>query len=97
MRITSILLLLGLTFPAVASATELRLAWVDNSPNETGFLIERRTETEETFIPFDKVDADITSYVDYTTEAGITYCYEVRAVNSEDTSAPSNEVCSQAQ
>jgi hypothetical protein len=94
---TSVLLLLGLTWPGLASAAQLRLTWEDMTPSEAGFGIERRTATEETFTPLTTVGMNITTYVDYTVEAGTTYCYRVQAFNAEEDSAPSEEVCAQAQ
>jgi hypothetical protein len=97
MRMTSVLLLLGFTWPALASAAQLRLTWEDTTPSEAGFLIERRMATEESFTPLTTVVMNITSYVDSTVEAATTYCYQVRAFDAEEDSAPSNEACSQAQ
>ena len=81
----------------MAWAAPLLRTWEDTRLNETSFLIERRAETEETFTPLDMVDVNVTAYFDYTTEAGLTYCYQVRAVNAQEDSASSSEACSQAQ
>jgi hypothetical protein len=95
MRMMSALLLLVLIWPGAACAAQLRLTWADNSYNEAGFLIERRWETEDTFIPITTVGMNITAYVDTTVDAGITYCYQVSAFSAEGVSAPSTEVCGQ--
>jgi hypothetical protein len=97
MRMMSVLLLLGLIWPGAAPAAQLRLTWTDNSSNEAGFLIERRAETEDTFTPLTTVGMNITAYVDPTVEAGITYCYQVRAFAADGDSAPSTEVCGPGQ
>jgi hypothetical protein len=95
MRMSSVLLLLVLISPEVAPAAQLRLTWADNSHNEAGFLIERRTETEATFTPLTTVGMNITAYVDPTVDAGTIYCYRVRVFTTAEDSAPSNEVCGQ--
>lgn len=90
-----VLLLLILTWPGLTSAAQLRLTWEDNTSNEAGFLIERRTETEDMFTPLTTVSMNITAYVDYTAEARTIYCYRVRAFNTEENSASSTDVCGQ--
>ena len=59
MRMTSVLLLLGFTWPALASAAQLRLTWEDTTPSEAGFLIERRMATEESFTPLTTVGVNL--------------------------------------
>jgi subtilisin family serine protease len=66
------------------------LSWNDNSNNETGFAIERKTGTGS-FVQIATVDANVTSF----TDSGLaknTYAYRVRAYNSQGNSAYSNEV-----
>ena len=65
------------------------LAWVDNSADETGFVIERGTDGV-TFSLLANVPADTTSYVDLAVLGGYTYTYRVAAVNANGTSAYSN-------
>jgi hypothetical protein len=36
---------------------------------------------------------NVTSYVDTSVNRGVTYCYQVRAVNSAGASAYTNEAC----
>lgn len=65
------------------------LTWTDNSTNETGFEIERRTLVGGAFALIHTTVADVTNYSD----AGLTsggYEYRVRAVNSGGNSAYSN-------
>jgi hypothetical protein len=87
-------LLVALSFgPTMAEAASLTLNWADNSNNENGFKIERKTGTTGTFAQIATVGSSITSYTDSSVAAGTTYCYRVRAYNSTANSAYSNEVC----
>src|SRR5512137_575472 len=72
------LLLVALT-PAIAA--QLKLDWQDNSSNENGFRIARRTEPGGTYVEIAARQSNATSYVDTTVTEGVTYCYEVRAYN----------------
>ena len=74
----------------VLSETEARLEWVDNSDNETAFLIERSQSFNGAYTEIASVGENTTTYDD----AGLTpqsgYYYRIRAANSQDTSAYSN-------
>lgn len=60
----------------------VELSWQDNSPNEDGFIIERRVEgTKGVFTPIDSVGADVTAYVDSLVADTTTYTYRVQAYN----------------
>ena len=78
-------------FPA--SAAQLTLSWVDNSSNESGFKVERKTGTNGPFAQVGVVGANSTSFMDGSLTAGSLYCYRVRAYNPGGDSAPSNEAC----
>jgi hypothetical protein len=71
----------------------LTLAWADNSTDENGFGIERKTGTNGTFAPIATVGANINSYTDSGLIAGNTYCYRVNAFNASGVSAYTNEAC----
>ena len=88
------LVVIGLASPA--DAAQLRLAWTDNSSNEKGFRIARKTGMGGTYADIAAVTGNATSYVDATVTAGVTYCYRVRAYNDVGNSAPSNEACATA-
>ncbi len=61
------------------SDTQLTITWTDNSSNETGFKIERKTEAGD----WTQIDTDSASpYVDTTTSANHSYQYRVRAYNN---------------
>jgi Chitobiase/beta-hexosaminidase C-terminal domain/Family of unknown function (DUF6298)/Putative collagen-binding domain of a collagenase len=71
----------------------ITLAWADNSNNENGFGIERRTGTNGTFDQIATVAANTNSYRDSGLIAGNTYCYRVNAFNTAGASAYTNEAC----
>ncbi|HEX8525314.1 MAG TPA: fibronectin type III domain-containing protein [Tepidisphaeraceae bacterium] len=68
------------------SATQVTLAWNDNSTNETGFKVERATGTGA-FVQIAVTAAGATGYVDATAAEGTTYSYRVRATNAIGDSA----------
>ena len=79
---------------APLAAAELRLAWQDNSDNETGFKIERAPGSSGTLVwaQIAQVAANITTYTDTALPHAATYSYRVRAYNSSGDSGPSNIV-----
>ena len=79
--------------PLITTA-QLSLRWVDNSPNESGFKIERKTGTAGTYVQLATVGVNVTSYTDPGLATGTTYCYRVRAFNAMQDSPCSNESCS---
>jgi hypothetical protein len=74
-----------------ASATQVNLAWKDNSNNESGFLIERKTGAGGTYAQVAQVGPNETTYMDTALAAATTYVYRVRAANFGSNSAYSNE------
>ena len=89
-------LLTSLSWRSQASAGDLRLAWNDNSNNEDGFKIERKTGTTGTFSQIATVGVNITSYNDTNLIDGATYCYRLAAFNSAGSSAYTPEGCATA-
>jgi len=86
----------GLTAPSnlaatAASSTQTNLAWTDNSSNETGFRIERKTGATGTWAEIATTGANVASYSNSGLTAGTVYYYRVRAYNSVGTSGYSNE------
>jgi hypothetical protein len=80
----------NLTATAVSSS-QVNLTWQDNSPNETGFEIERRTGSGA-FSRIATTAANATSFSDQTVAPNTTYTYRVRAVFANGgESAYSNE------
>ncbi|NBO64447.1 MAG: hypothetical protein EBU88_06310, partial [Acidobacteria bacterium] len=80
----------GLTATA-ASSTQINLTWSDNSTNETGFRIQRRTGIDGTWSDIATTASDVTSYSDSSLTPATTYYYTVRATNAVGDSVLSNE------
>ena len=72
------------------SATSIRITWTDNSNNETGFKIERKTSGGN-YSQIATVNANITSYTNTGLSSNTRYYYRVRAYNSAGDSLYSNE------
>lgn len=60
---------------------------MDNSANETGFRIERKTGTAGVWARIDWVRANRTAYIDTGLVSGTVYVYRVRASNANGHSA----------
>jgi transcriptional regulator CtsR len=73
------------------SSTQINLTWIDNSTNETGFKVERKTGAGGTYAQIATPGANATSYSDTTVSPSTTYYYRVRAYNGTGDSAYSNE------
>ena len=68
----------------------VELDWTDRSDNEEGFVIERAEKSSGvvgTFEPIAQVNRNVTSYIDDTTESGVTYEYRVDAFNAAATNS----------
>jgi Concanavalin A-like lectin/glucanases superfamily/Fibronectin type III domain len=79
-----------LTAQAV-STSEINLSWTDNSTNEDGFVIERKTSTTN-YTAVANLGKDITSYRDLGLSKNTTYTYRVYSFNTAGKSlAYSNE------
>jgi hypothetical protein len=74
-------------------AAGFQLIWADNSTNEDGFNIERKTGTSGLFARIASVGAGVTSYTDAGLADATTYCYRVNAFNSAGNSPYAPEVC----
>jgi hypothetical protein len=73
------------------SQSQIDLAWTDNSNDEDGFSIERKTGAGGTYEEIDTVDAGTTMYEDTGLVPSTTYYYRVCAYNAAGSSAYSNE------
>lgn len=81
------------TLTAIAtSATQVDLAWQDNSGDETGFRISRKTGTNGSWAAVGTVPAGTTSIRNSALTPATTYFFRVTAYNSVGDSAASNEV-----
>jgi hypothetical protein len=83
----------SLCVQSLAAAAQLSLSWVDNSADEEGFTIERKTEPNGAYGQISTTAANVTTYLDASVAAGTTYCYRVRAFNLGGASNSSNEAC----
>ncbi|WP_194768583.1 fibronectin type III domain-containing protein [Tamlana sp. I1] len=77
----------GLTTEAI-SGTEIKLTWVDNSDNETGFRVQRMQDG--TYINVGSLAADATMFTDEDLAPSTQYTYRVIAINDGGESAPSD-------
>lgn len=73
------------------------LHWTDNSTNETGFTIERKSSSDDTYFPIDNEGSNVTAYEqtelsNYAVFPGEDYYCRVKTYNSTDSSGYSNEV-----
>jgi hypothetical protein len=74
-----------------ASATQVNLTWTNNATNQTGFHIDRATDSAFTQnLVTQTAAASATSFVDSGLTTGTTYYYRVRAFNAVGDSANSN-------
>ena len=73
--------------------TQIDLSWTDNSNNEDGFKIERKTTASGTYSEIAQVGPNITNYNSTGLSGGTEYCYRVRSYNSAGNSVYSNESC----
>lgn len=106
MRNAMLVALAGLTMLSAAEAPaepaaqnptgQLRLNWDDNSADEAGFIIERRTSPEDPFLEVARTGADVNSFDDVAVQAGAWYCYRVFAFSAASLSSSSNETCASA-
>jgi subtilisin family serine protease len=75
----------------VQSETKILLTWTDNSSNESGFKIERKTGVSGVFAEIATVAANVTTYLDTGLLANTTYIYRIRAYDSTGYSSYSDE------
>jgi hypothetical protein len=80
----------GVTSPAFAASSQWDISWVDNSANEEGFIIERKTDGE--YLLLATLGANTTSYTEVDGIAGQANCYRVGAFNQAGSSY-SGEAC----
>lgn len=73
------------------SAGSVRLTWVDNSYNEDGFQVERKTGAGGTWSQVGTAGEDATGFTDSGLSELTTYYYRVRAYNNAGDSDYSNE------
>jgi hypothetical protein len=72
---------------------KINLSWTDNSNNEDGFKIERKTTASGTYSEIAQVGPNINTYNNTGLTGGTEYCYRVRSYNAVGNSSYSNESC----
>ncbi|MBI2822630.1 MAG: DUF11 domain-containing protein [Acidobacteria bacterium] len=70
---------------------EIQVTWKDNSSDETGFKLERKTGAGGSFVLIKTLAANATSYLDTGLSSSTSYVYRVSATNAAGDSAYSNE------
>ncbi len=75
----------------VVSGTQLRITW-GNVADETGYLVERRTDDPLSWVQVGTVGADEVLFNDLTVEAGLQYWYRIKSFNAVGSSSGSSEV-----
>ncbi len=86
------LIVFFLLFATTALAADLTLNWQDNSNNEDGFNVERKTLQTGSFSPIGQTAKNVTTFVDAVPD-GQLYCYRVNAYNGAGASPWSAEAC----
>jgi phosphodiesterase/alkaline phosphatase D-like protein len=81
----------------VVSTTQINLSWSDNSGDETGFKIERKTGISGTYAQINTTNTNVITYNDSGLAPSTTYYYRVRAYNANGDSAYSNEASATTQ
>ncbi|MFC2137225.1 right-handed parallel beta-helix repeat-containing protein [Bacteroidota bacterium] len=75
----------------LVSDSQVDLSWDDNSDNELGFIIERKT-VGEIYSVIDTVNANLVNYTDLTIDASLDiYYYRIKAYNESYHSGYSND------
>jgi len=78
----------------VISSTQIDISWTDNSGNEAGFKIERKTAIDADYTVLTTIaSADITTFSDIGLIDGTGYYYRVKTFNAYGESSYSNETC----
>jgi hypothetical protein len=80
----------GLTAAAVSSS-QVNLLWQDNSGDETGFRIERKTGAGGVYATVTTTAANTTAFSNTGLASGTTYYYRVQALSASGPSSYSNE------
>ncbi|HNP20253.1 MAG TPA: M12 family metallo-peptidase [Fulvivirga sp.] len=75
----------------IISIEQINLEWMDNSDNETGFVIERSKGGNSNYLELDTTASNTFTFQDSTLGAPDAYFYRVKAINAGGDSEYSNE------
>jgi transcriptional regulator CtsR len=75
------------------SSSQINLTWTDNTTNETGFQIERKTGATGIYALIGTAAKNVRSFSNTGLAPNTEYCYRVRAVNTINVSDYSIEAC----
>ncbi len=73
------------------SGSQINLSWQDNSADETGFVVERKTGTGGTWGQVGTTASNVTAFNNTGLVSGTTYFYRVQATSGAGSSGYSNE------
>ena len=73
------------------SSSRVKLAWQDNSDNESGFRVQRRVDGSSDWVGIGTTAANATTFLDEGLEPLTAYHYRVQGFNITGVSAFSNE------
>ncbi|MBN1622129.1 MAG: fibronectin type III domain-containing protein [Endomicrobiales bacterium] len=76
---------------ASSARGRINLTWIDNSSNEAGFKIERKTSTDSSYAEIATASENAVSYTDTSISEGTSYYYRIRAYNSKGNSEYTEE------
>ena len=70
--------------------TSILLQWIDNSDSESGFIIQRRNDSDTSFSTIDSLEVDSEMYLDQDLEMNQKYFYRVAAILPDGISSFTN-------
>ena len=76
----------------VFSGTSIKLTWLDNSTEETGYVVERTKDERTSYQAIQTLSANTNEYIDQGLDRGQMYFYRVRAQKGDQFSQYSNRI-----
>lgn len=83
----------GVSVFSATNGSYLRVHWFDNSDNEDGFYVYRKTQSSNNYYKVATVSTNTTSWNDYNVNVNSEYCYTVSAYNNVGESNLANPRC----
>ncbi|MCG8700311.1 MAG: hypothetical protein MI922_19815, partial [Bacteroidales bacterium] len=72
------------------SCTQAVLKWTDNNTGESGYRIRRKVASSSTYTTLGDIKANAQTYIDSSVKEGVTYIYQVRALDNGVAATNSN-------